>query len=825
MAKAISYSDFLKEGALQLQEHPSVVQMQTEVKPFRIIPEDIVSGETEKEFWKKLRYFFRTGEGNDPIKTVLVPALIAPYLRHGNWETEYPFYLAGEKSTSQSLEKLLEYSMNIAFKADEAKVLKLNLPRLQKHFKDVLNKGYCKFEEAVDKALEELLKLDVHDEDGVRFRADVESLRSVLPTEGYLLGFHPDIPLLLIRQKLEQIEWNRNEYKKKIKKRIDALRDLLHLNEEKFGKAEPNKGFEFASNMIALDKVQDMLPGLGTGAMSDDRVKRIEELITILNTTLEQHENHAHIVVNEDLKQEYPWELIYTSSKLSFLELKQAFHKAEQLFDQNIKAFTGVLVAMRKAELELEGKYEVQVHDDYFNHFKWFKLDQEELTLFPPVVLVVRSNDLLTEGMHLFSNLVLSNKLVKIIALTTRTVNPTNPNIDWEDASLSFRQELAANALSHRNIHTLQCASDRPLALLQGIRSSLESASPSLMHLLLPSLKDDLNIAFLKINAAAAGRYFPYIMYNPSHGKEWGARFNVLDNSQAESDWPVYPFEHETADGRMLTELFAFTYADYKAMNREKVQELFIVPESMVTDYLIPLADYLKLSQNEQTGLVPFIWLVDEDNYMKRAAVPYMWVASCLERLDFWNFVQELGGLNNYHVKTSLATFKQKCDEQKSKEIAQMAEKHKQELAKAQRESAGIAMDKLASVLLNLDTLSFGSGTASKATKPAVQELKEQPTEAGAAVKIEIEQSEDKPEAYVETFRCTSCNDCTDKYPAIFSYNEEKQAFVKDASKGSFEQLVMAAESCPASCIHPGEPLNPNEPNLNELIARAAKFN
>jgi hypothetical protein len=35
----------------------------------------------------------------------------------------------------------------------------------------------------------------------------------------------------------------------------------------------------------------------------------------------------------------------------------------------------------------------------------------------------------------------------------------------------------------------------------------------------------------------------------------------------------------------------------------------------------------------------------------------------------------------------------------------------------------------------------------------------------------------------------------------------------------------MAAEKCPARCIHPGKPLNPDEPNLDELIERAKPFN
>ena len=53
----------------------------------------------------------------------------------------------------------------------------------------------------------------------------------------------------------------------------------------------------------------------------------------------------------------------------------------------------------------------------------------------------------------------------------------------------------------------------------------------------------------------------------------------------------------------------------------------------------------------------------------------------------------------------------------------------------------------------------------------------------------------------------------------MFAYNADKQAFVKDASAGTFEQLVTAAERCPVSIIHPGTPLNPKEKDVEKWIA------
>jgi pyruvate-ferredoxin/flavodoxin oxidoreductase len=58
----------------------------------------------------------------------------------------------------------------------------------------------------------------------------------------------------------------------------------------------------------------------------------------------------------------------------------------------------------------------------------------------------------------------------------------------------------------------------------------------------------------------------------------------------------------------------------------------------------------------------------------------------------------------------------------------------------------------------------------------------------------------------------------------MFKYNADKMAYIADAKAGTFSQLVDAAELCPVAVIHPGSPLDPNEPDLDDLTARAEKF-
>ena len=58
----------------------------------------------------------------------------------------------------------------------------------------------------------------------------------------------------------------------------------------------------------------------------------------------------------------------------------------------------------------------------------------------------------------------------------------------------------------------------------------------------------------------------------------------------------------------------------------------------------------------------------------------------------------------------------------------------------------------------------------------------------------------------------------------MFAYNENRQAYIADPDAGTYAQLVEAAESCQVSIIHPGKPLDPDEPGLDELVKRAEPF-
>jgi ferredoxin len=77
---------------------------------------------------------------------------------------------------------------------------------------------------------------------------------------------------------------------------------------------------------------------------------------------------------------------------------------------------------------------------------------------------------------------------------------------------------------------------------------------------------------------------------------------------------------------------------------------------------------------------------------------------------------------------------------------------------------------------------------------------------------------------YIETPRCTTCEECVKINNRLFVYDANKQAYIADLKAGSYKELVEAAENCQVSIIHPGKPLDPTEPGLAELMERAAPF-
>ena len=179
---------------------------------------------------------------------------------------------------------------------------------------------------------------------------------------------------------------------------------------------------------------------------------------------------------------------------------------------------------------------------------------------------------------------------------------------------------------------------------------------------------------------------------------------------------------------------------------------------------------------------------VDGDDVLQRVVADSRLMQTVVRYRTFWHRLQEQGGIHNSHAEILLAREKAKWEEASAKE----------------REAAAKEQ---------------GAAPAQPAGAPSPAEM----APAAAAPEPAAEQR-NPDEAWIETARCPSCNECQNINDRMFKYNDNKQAYIADIGAGTYRQLVEAAEACQVSIIHPGKPRNPNEPGLPELLERAKPF-
>jgi ferredoxin len=205
---------------------------------------------------------------------------------------------------------------------------------------------------------------------------------------------------------------------------------------------------------------------------------------------------------------------------------------------------------------------------------------------------------------------------------------------------------------------------------------------------------------------------------------------------------------------------------------------------------MIPIDESLAKDRKSLPDKVPSLFMVDAENKLQKVIVAQSLIRQASRCREMWHSLQELGGVNNSHAQNLLAR----------------EQKVWQERAQKEAEAGASSAPRLAP---------SAPVTASGAT----------PAAAAPVAAQAVEEPERNPdEAYIETARCSTCNECTQLNNKMFAYDANQQAYIADVNAGTYAQLVEAAENCQVAVIHPGKPRNPNEPGLDELRKRAEAF-
>jgi ferredoxin len=361
----------------------------------------------------------------------------------------------------------------------------------------------------------------------------------------------------------------------------------------------------------------------------------------------------------------------------------------------------------------------------------------------------------------------------------------------------------------------------------------------------------------LLAEAALWGRACPDFLYDPDAGPSWADRFDVDGNPQPGQAWPrrTLPAWRAGADGDDREEKVevGFTFADAVALEPAYQRHLMALPPLAWDDTRQqPLSDWLEaLDGSTDLHAIPYVWVVDDEGVLQRAAVTRALALISRDRLRAWHALQELAGFENAHVERAVAAAAEAARLEAEQARADLERAHAEALARAREQGAQASLHRLAETLVRGDAAAILATTgdrheaaaddhrarhADPAVPPAGPPADTSPSvpsdapddarSAGDADGAPAE-AEDEPlleEPWVDSALCTTCNECTNLNGRLFAYNADKQATIADASAGTYEELVRAAEKCPARCIHPGSPRPGDDTATPELLARAQAF-
>jgi len=503
--------------------------------------------------------------------------------------------------------------------------------------------------------------------------------------------------------------------------------------------------------------------------------------------------------------------------------------RATDLFDREAEKLTQIFGAVRIASLEIAHRYDPTVHNPWFSSFGWEAFSQEELRLVTSIIALGSADQVAGDGLRSFSRLLSSGRPVQILIRVQPHNNPAAAAD--EDPFQAFRTELGYLGISHRQAMVDQSSGARHRHMLGCFLAALEATRTSL-HMINtgqhePGALLPLN-AWLVAGAAIESRAHPFFRINPEAGDSSSTRMDFSENPQSDRDWPIHPFRYRDENGSDTELQLAFTFADYCLLIERLRDHFRLIPPGCDSVALVPMQEYLAMEPEQAYQRVPFVLAIDGNATLHRAVVSRELAMASLDRLNYWHALQEMAGVRNRYVDIAVERTREEEQAKAAAEREQLNNAHAAKLEQVRSEAAGEAMQRLTDVLLGMDV---------SAAMPAVFQA---PANAPSSEPLEGDRSADETaaptvpeetetlsfdEPWIDTPLCTSCNDCLKVNTQVFLYNEEKQAYLGDLDKVSYAELVEAAELCPAKCIHPGLPQDPDEPGLDALVERAAPFN
>ncbi len=807
-ATAKSAGDTSTEGVLPVEPTPSEAELQADATTTR----------------RELLRFLLSGHrpsGAQPIPAGHWPALLFDYRDLSRLRHDYPILQADDAhdGTPRPLSTIVdELIVEVGEGGDEEERLKRHLYRLESAIKSLAEQKTGKrLSELWDSATESLLsEKNLSATRKQRLQTNLMLARQALQTDGELLSCRPDVPSQFFTAATTSFWRDRCEgWREDMEALVSRLKDVLRADFDHSPAATSPQHLRESAGVaddMDFEAMSDILRDIQLGErLSEARRERITKALSII---LEVQPLFG-IAPSEE-------ELFSTAPIVD--DIDAAVHQYKRRMD----AMTSFFKAVEIAQLEIENRYREESHDAYFAGFDESFLSDEQRSLCPPLTMHLSQKHLSDAKAGTVLKILASGLPIKLLV----EVDDLCPReLDTQSVSAAWRSRLAVMAMALSDVYVLQCTVAHPLHLRPGFLEGLRYQGPALFNVYVGTKHSRLP-AYFDAATATESRVFPTFRFDPGAGDKQADCMNILENPYPEIDWPAKTFRYSSAeDGEATTEL-VFMPADFLFCDTRIARHFWYAPPAMWHSDMLLLQEYLQLDAASTEAKIPYLTTVDADGQIGRVVMTRWVISSVLKMAQRWRNLQESGGINNSFALKLLAEEKQQLDDDKACEVAALEQEYSGKLdedlgALTQEIAARIAAQLMSGAVEGVTTMPSLAPVAPMPAQavpsaPAEQPPQEAPVEV-EAVEEEEELSFDDP--YIDTALCTSCNECTDMYPHIFNYDDNKQAYITDATAGPYRELVLAAEICPVRIIHPGKPNNPDEPNLEEWIKRAAPFN
>ena len=605
------------------------------------------------------------------------------------------------------------------------------------------------------------------------WRRDMAAVRDVLAVDGELAGCDSRLPSRFLRHAWDVVQ---SEKARAARVRIDALalrlEGILRADYARsavaFQSANLQQTFggthQALFNFATMSKL--LSPAASQGGLDTHRRARIE---WALRTLREQ----AFFPAPGD-----PGAQEASNGAFAFDSVSAALDS----YRQRLPDMLSLLKALSLAELEVEGQFVEQLHAPIFDGMQSQDFTAAELQFFPDYLVTLESD---APGVQAdLVNALASGMPIKVLLEVRDLLEEAAPG----QGRFSFGMrgsQLASMAMTFGDAFVLQSTASNLLQMRDRLQRGLRHAGPALFSVYAPADGESTLPGYLAAASAMSSRAFPAFSYDPGRGPDIATRFSLENNPQPEVDWPLEFLTYADQDLQAVTEELAFTFVDFLLADRRHARHFAVIPRAQWGEGLVTARQWLESPPADAATGLPYVLAVDDADLLCRVVVDERMMRAAQRCREAWHRLQELGGIHDSRAEALLAREKALWEQARAVEVAALA----------------------------------------PADNPAAPG--EQPPVAAAipgTAAAEDEAAPDPDKAYIETLRCSSCNECTLASPKMFAYDQNKQAYIADLKAGTYRQLVEAAESCQVSVIHPGKPWNPDEPGLDELIERARPF-